>query len=195
MEAKKNNTGIIIGSIVGTIALLIVLIGGFSIHESNSINRKYQNVKMQYAQVETVLQRRYDLIPNLANAVRGSMKQERDVFGAIAKARTQYNNASTPSEKFKASRALDRSTNVLINTIHEKYPRLESNDQVSKLMQEVEGSENRISTERQNYNGVVSDYNTTITSFPGSMFAGGHKEMPYFKADPQAKKAPKVNLE
>lgn len=195
MNPKSKLILMTVGIICGTLLLFGLIIGGFAVGQTNKINRKYQAVKMQYSQVETVLQRRYDLLPNLTNTVRGSMKQEREVFGEIAKARQNYSNAKTPSEKFKADREIDRSTNLLINAIHEKYPNLVSNKQVSDLMIEIEGSENRISTERQNYNQTVRDYNTTITSFPGSMFAGNRQQEPYFKADPSAENAPRVDLE
>ena len=83
----------------------------------------------------------------------------------------------------------------MLNVIHEKYPRLESNDHVNSLITEIEGSENRISVERQNYNAVVEDYNTSLTTFPTSLFAGRHKPAAYFKADKSAEKAPKIKLD
>ena len=192
---EKNNSNSILLAIVGVIVITVLAIGAFSVTQSNSINSKYQAVQMQYGQVEAVLQRRYDLLPNLTSAVKGSMKQEQTVFGDIAKARSQYSQAKTPQEKFKADKEINKSTNMLLNVIHEKYPKLESNTQVSNLMVEIEGCENRISTERQNYNAVVNDYNTKITSFPGSMFANGKKPIAYFKADQNAEKAPKVDLD
>ena len=190
---KKTQHNILIE--LGIVGILVLLIIGVAIHANNSLARKDQAVKAQYSQVETVLQRRNDLLPNLTAAVSGSMKQEKEVFTAIANARKQYNDASTPADKFKADKELNRSTNVLLSVIHEKYPRLESNDHVNSLITEIEGSENRISVERQNYNAVVEDYNTSLTTFPTSLFAGRHKPAAYFKADKSAEKAPKVKLD
>lgn len=195
-QPRKNNSVLIaVLSVLGVLAILALMIGGWCIHENNSINTKYQAVKMQYGQVDTVLQRRYDLIPNLTNSVKGDMHNEQKIFSAIAKARSSFNEAKTAKEKFKANNELDRSTNLLINAIHENYPQLNSDKRVSDLMVELEGSENRISTERQNYNRLVNDYNTTITNFPGSLFAGGRSQLAYFEADKSAKKAPKVDLD
>lgn len=178
---------------VAVIAIAII-IGIWVIGQNNSINIKYQNAKMQYSQVETVLQRRSDLIPNLTSAVSGDMHNEQKIFSEIAKARSDYKNANTAKEKFKANNEINRSTNLLIKVIHENYPKLNSDKRVSDLMIELEGSENRISTERQSYNQAVNDYNTTITNFPGSLFAGGRSQMTYFEADKSAQKAPKADL-
>jgi LemA protein len=147
----------------------------------------------QYAQVDSVLQRRADLVPNLTNAVKGSMHNEQKIFGDVAKARSNFNNAKTPADRFKASQDLERSTNVLVNAVRENYPQLNSTKRVHDLMIELEGTENRISTERQNYNRVVQQYNTSVTTFPGSLF---HRStVAYFKADKGAKTAPKVDLD
>lgn len=178
--------------VIGIIAIIVIAI--WCVGQSNSINVKYQNAKMQYSQVETALQRRSDLIPNLTSAVSGDMHNEQKIFSEIAKARSDFNNAGTAKEKFKANNEINRSTNLLIKAIHENYPKLNSDKRVSDLMIELEGSENRISTERQNYNQAVNDYNTKITNFPGFLFAGGRSQMTYFKADENAQKAPKVDL-
>ena len=150
-------------------------------------------VGWQYAQVDSVLQRRADLVPNLTSAVKGSMHNEQKIFGDVAKARSNFNNAKTASDRFQASQELGRSTNILVNAIRENYPQLNSTKRVHDLMIELEGTENRISTERQNYNRVVQQYNTSVTTFPGSLF---HRStVAYFKADQGAKTAPKVALD
>lgn len=179
------------------IALIIVLFMGFWIHTSNKLNNEYQDCQQQWSQVENVMQRRYDLIPNLTASVKGSMKQEQKVFGQIADARSDYASAKTPQERMKADTKLDKSTNVLIKTIHEQYPELASNNNVRDLMTELEGSENRISTERQNYIATVRTYNQTVTNFPSSIVANAKGDHPlhYYKASSDAQNAPKVNLE
>lgn len=179
------------------IALIIVLFMGFWIHTSNKLNNEYQDCQQQWSQVENVMQRRYDLIPNLTASVKGSMKQEQKVFGQIADARSDYASAKTPQERMKADTKLDKSTNILIKTIHEQYPELASNNNVRDLMTELEGSENRISTERQNYIATVRTYNQTVTNFPSSIVANAKGDHPlhYYKASSNAQSAPKVNLE
>ena len=178
------------------IVVVLVIIAGFScIHFNNSINAKYQDTKMQYSQIETVLQRRNDLIPNLTSAVRGDMHNEQKIFDNIAKARSDFNSAKSAKEKFKASNEVNKSTNLLIKVIRENYPKLNSDKRVADLMVELEGSENRIATERQKYNQSVNDYTVTITNFPGSLFASGRSKLAYFEADKGAEKVPKVDLD
>lgn len=182
--------------IVMTIVFIIVLFGGWWISTSNKLNNQYQDCQQQWSQVENVMQRRYDLIPNLTASVQGSMKQEQRVFGKIAEARSAYANAKTTKDKMKADSQLNESTGVLINVIHERYPKLESNQNVRDLMTELEGSENRISVERQNYIATVRTYNQTVINFPTSIVANAKGDHPlhYYKADNQAQHAPKVKL-
>ena len=178
--------------------LIIVLVfTGFWISTSNKLNNQKQDCEQQWSQVQNVMQRRYDLIPNLTASVKGSMKQEQKVFGQIADARSSYASAKTPNQRLKADSKLNQSTGMLINVIHEKYPQLASNENVRDLMTELEGSENRISTERQNYIATVRAYNQTVTNFPSSMVANAKNmhTIQYYKADSQAQSAPKVNLE
>lgn len=195
--STKKLTLIIISTFAGLIMFFGLIFGGWWISTSNKLNNQYQDCQQQWSQVENVMQRRYDLIPNLTAAVRGSMKQERTVFGDIAKARQAYNSASTPAAKMKADSQLNQSTGTLISMIHENYPQLESNQQVQSLITELEGSENRISTERQNYIVTVRVYNQTVTNYPSSIVANakGKHQLHYYQADKQAQKAPKVNLE
>lgn len=178
--------------------LVIVLVFvGFWIGTSNKLNNQKQDCEQQWSQVQNVMQRRYDLIPNLTASVKGSMKQEQKVFGQIADARSAYANAKTPNQRLKADNKLNQSTGTLINVIHEKYPQLASNENVRDLMTELEGSENRISTERQNYIATVRAYNQTVTNFPSSIVANAKSmhTIQYYKADSQAQSTPKVNLE
>lgn len=194
---RKSTVGIIIGSIVGVIAVIGLIFGTWWISTSNRINNRYQDCEQQWSQVENVMQRRADLIPNLTAAVKGSMTQEQKVFGEIAKARQAYSSANTPAEKMKADTKLNQSTGMLINVIHEKYPKLESDQRVADLMTQLEGSENRIAVERQNYINDVRAYNQLIINFPSSVVANARNKhaLHYYQADKTAQHAPKVNLQ
>lgn len=190
----KNRIAIIIVSVIGSVLLLGLIIGGFTISQTNSINTSYQNIEKARSQVTNVEQRRFDLIPNVTAAVKGNMKHESKVFIEVAKARNNVSNAKTDKEKLAANAQLDKSTNLLINAVHENYPNLQSNDQVNNLITELEGCENRISVERRNYNQAVEVYNLKLTNFPSSLFANGRKPALYFNTNDNVKSAPKVNL-
>jgi LemA protein len=155
------------------VILIIILAGVLGFAGSyNGLVKKSQAVDAQWAQVETQYQRRFDLIPNLVNSVKGTMKQEQAIFDAIAQARTQYLNATTTDDKAVAAGALETSFNALVLSLTENYPTLRSSDAVTALMDELAGTENRISVERKRYNDDVYDYNTAIKSFPTNFIAG-----------------------
>jgi len=179
---------VIIGVIVLVLALSLI---GFY----NSLIGKTQAVDNQWAQVETQYQRRFDLIPNLVNSVKGMMTQEQAVFGQIAEARTRYAGAGTVEEKVKAAGDIESALGRLL-VIMENYPELRSAENVSQLMDELAGTENRISVERRRYNDLVRDYNTTIKKFPANLVAGtfGFSQRLFFEAAEGAEQAPEVNL-
>lgn len=179
------------------VAAVVVIFGIFGITTYNGLAKQSQAVDNQFANVDTVMQRRADLIPNLVSAVKGSMTQEQRVFGDIAAARSNYSKANTASDKMKANTQIDQSVGTLISAIHENYPQLESNSNVKTLMTELEGTENRIAVERRRYNTVVQDYNNSVVTFPRNIFANmtGMGKKPYFKADANASKVPKVDLD
>ncbi|WP_127848402.1 LemA family protein [Lacticaseibacillus hulanensis] len=191
---KKNNSTFI-GVIIA--AVVVIIVGATGIGTYNSLAKENQTVEAKWSQVENVMQRRYDLIPNLVNAVKGSMKQEQKVFTAVADARKAYGNADSTKAKANANAKLDSSVGTLINVIREDYPDLKSNQQVQTLMTQLEGSENRISVERKRYNEAVEDYNKDVVSFPKNIFANamGMGQKDYFKADANASKAPTVDLD
>ena len=195
---QSNRIFLSVMAIVGGLLVVMLMFGGWWISTNNRINNQQQDVEQQWSQVENVMQRRYDLVPNLTAAVKGSMHQEQKVFGNIAKARSAYNSANTPKEKMQADSQLNKSTSMLINVIHENYPKLASNENVKNLMVQLEGSENRISVERQNYIATIRAYNQTVINFPSSIVAqakGAHT-LDYFKATTtQVQNAPKVNLD
>lgn len=175
---------------VGTIALSGLVIGTY-----NKLVASRLAYETQWAQVENQLQRRFDLIPNLTNAVKGIFNQEQKVFGAIAEARTKYSGATTVKDKVEASSNLEGALSRLLVVI-ENYPDLKSNAQVIGLMDELAGTENRISVERTRYNETVQYYNTEIKIFPTNIIAGifNFQAAPLFKAAEGSQLAPEVDL-
>lgn len=177
------------------ILAVVVIIGVYSVSKYNTFVTQGQAMDAQWAQVETVYQRRLDLIPNLVNSVKGVMKQEQAIFMALAEARSQYAGATTPEAKAAAANQVETSLGRLI-AIVENYPQLKSSETVQTLMSQLEGSENRISVERGRYNEVVRGYNTGVSTFPSSVVARmfGFGPRAYFQADKSASVAPQVNF-
>ena len=174
----------------------------------NTLQTKQQNVKAQWAKVESQLQRRADLIPNIVAAAQSAGVQEQEVFGQIAQARSQLLNATnaqpqgengdkTPEQK-QAVIAANNSFGGTIGrllSLQEAYPVLRSNENFLKLQDELVGTENRINTARNDYTGAAQDYNTSRGNFPMVIAAKlyGFKEEPYFKADASAQQAPRFD--
>ena len=186
--------GIIFIVVVLVIALII---GGMYIGTRNALVVKDQAIKASWSQVENVMQRRFDLIPNLVETVKGIAQQEQAVFGAIANARAAMAGAHTPADKIAANGQLDSALSRLLVVV-ENYPQLKSNENFMRLQDELAGTENRLAVERKRYNDTVQDYNNTLLVFPNSIFAGwaGFKEnTAYFKAAEGAKEAPKVKFD
>jgi LemA protein len=153
-------------------------------------------VNAAWSQVDVVLQRRADLIPNLVETVKGFAAQEQTVFIEIAKAREGYMNATTPADKIAANAKVDAAlTKVLL--LSENYPQLKSNENFLRLQDELTGTENRIAVERRRYNETVQDYNTFIGLFPNSLIAGMSgftRNDAYFKTEEGARAVPKVSF-
>lgn len=155
-----------------------------------------ESVNSAWAQVETVLQRRYDLIPNLVNTVKGFAKQEQNVLTEVTRLRSQWGEARTQVEKAETASALEGALGRLMVVV-EKYPELRSNQNFLALQDELAGTENRVSVERRRYNEVLQQYNTAIRRFPASLVAslfGFSKRDAYFRAEEGAAKAPKVEF-
>ena len=190
----KSTWGCVLAA-VGAVVLAVVIIGAILVGMYNGLVTKSQSIDAQWAQVETQYQRRYDLIPNLVNSVKGIMKQEQAVFLEIADARTKYGSASTVDSKAAAAGQVETALGRLLAII-ENYPELKSNQTVINLMDELAGTENRISVERRRYNELVRDYNTQIKTFPTNMLAGmfGFTEKAYFQSVSGADLAPKVEF-
>ncbi|MBS3984694.1 MAG: LemA family protein [Selenomonadales bacterium] len=189
-----NQSGRILGVllvVLGVLALLgISLVGSY-----NSFVRLSQQVDSQFANLEARLQRRFDLIPNLVETVRGHMAHEQEVFGNIAEARARMAGARTVDERVAATNQLEGALSRLL-VVMENYPQLKAQESVARLMDELAGTENRIAVERDNFNAVVQQYNTRIKSFPAVILANmfGYEPRTYFQADPGAQQAPRVTF-
>lgn len=180
---------------LGIVLLILVLIAVPLVGTYNGLIKSKQAVDAQWANVESKLQRRFDLIPNLVESVKGAMAQEQAVFGQIANARAKLSGARTTDDRAAASSELEGAISRLL-VVMENYPVLKSNEQVSALMTELAGTENRISVERDRYNEAVLSYNTKLVAFPTVIFAKmlGFKEANYFKATAGAENAPQVKF-
>lgn len=176
------------------IAIVVLVLAYFGLTYNHLVTARTAS-DAQWAQVETQYQRRFDLIPNLVNAVKGTMKQEQAVFTAIADARTHYAGAASVDDKAKAASEVESSFARLL-VVMENYPTLKSSDNVLALQSQIEGTENRISVERGRFNESVGSYNLIVSRFPSSLVAGmfGFPVKAYFQAAAGTDVAPTVNL-
>jgi LemA protein len=184
---------LIVAIVAGVIGLMLVVTG---IGTYNQLVTLQENVHAAWGQVETVLQRRYDLIPNLVSTVKGYAKHEKDVFEDVTRLRSQWASANTTNDKVKAAGQLEGGLARLL-LIAERYPELKANTNFRDLQHELAGTENRIAVERQRYNEAVRAYITAIRQFPTNIVAGicGFKtDMVYFESEKAAKSAPKVDF-
>src|SRR5580693_238673 len=189
----RMKTGVIVLVVVALVALGV---SGMYVGSRNQMVTKNEAVKSAWAQVDVVLQRRADLIPNLVETVKGFAAQEQTVFHDIASARSALLGAQTPADKIAANGQLDGALGRLL-LIVENYPQLKSNENFLRLQDELAGTENRIAVERKRYNDAVQDYNTFIGLFPNSLFAGWagfQRNNAYFTASESSREAPKVNF-
>src|SRR5213594_324022 len=185
-------------SLIVIITLLLIALLSFGKYVSvrNTLVSKNEAVKSAWSQVDVVLQRRADLIPNLVETVKGITKQEQTVFGEIAQARSQLLSASTPADKIAANQHLDGALGRLL-AIAENYPQLKSNENFLRLQDELAGTENRIAVERKRYNDTLQDYNTYIQKFPTNIYAGMSgfpRNDAYFKTEEGARQVPRVSF-
>src|SRR5438552_11685800 len=185
-------------SLIVIITLLLIALLSFGKYVSvrNTLVSKNEAVKSTWSEVDVVLQRRADLIPNLVETVKGITKQEQAVFGEIAQARSQLLSANAPADKIAANQRLDGALGRLL-ALAENYPQLKSNENFLRLQDELAGTENRIAVERKRYNDTLQDYNTYVQQFPASMFAAGMGFKPnnaYFAATEGSREVPKVNF-
>jgi LemA protein len=184
---------------VGVLVVLLIvalLVGGMYVSRRNQMVALNETIKSDWAQVDVVLERRADLIPNLVETVKGIAAQEVTVFDDIAKARAQYLSSQTPSDKIAASNQL-YGMELKLLSLTENYPQLKSNESFLRLQDELAGTENRIAVERKRYNDSIQAYNTFIGLFPNNIFAGwaGFKRNDaYFAAPEAARVVPKVQF-
>ncbi len=182
--------------ILAILLIVALMVGSSFIGRRNQMVVKKEAVNAAWAQVDVVLQRRADLIPNLVETVKGFAAQEQTVFGDIAKARSALLGAHSPADKIAANGQLDSALGRLLVVV-ENYPQLKSNENFLRLQDELAGTENRIAVERRRYNETVQDYNTFIALFPNSLVAsmsGFARNDAYFKTDEGARQAPKVSF-
>jgi LemA protein len=182
--------------VLGILAVLALIFGSMYVSARNQMVTKNEAVNAAWSQVDVVLQRRADLIPNLVATVKGYAAQEVTVFSDIANARAALLSARDPAGKIAANGQLDGALGRLL-AIVENYPQLKSNENFLRLQDELAGTENRIAVERRNYNQALQDYNTFIGLFPNNLFAGWagfHRNDHYFQASTQAQQVPKVEF-
>lgn len=186
-------TGVLIAVVI--LILLIVIPVGMYANFYNSVTVMKNEAEAQLKQVDNQLQRRYDLIPNLVNTVKGYARHETEIFTNIANARSRLAQAGSLQEKAAANSQLEGALSRLLLVV-ENYPQLKANEQFNRLMDNLEGTENRLAVERKRYNELVKQYNTKIQLFPGNIFAGimGVTKMEYFEVPAQAKKNPEVKF-
>ena len=177
-------------------ALAVLWFGSTYVSRRNEIVRKKETVNAAWSQVDVVLQRRADLIPNLVETVKGFAAQEQTVFRDIANARAALLSARNPQERIAANTQLDSALGRLLVVV-ENYPQLRPNENFLRLQDELAGTENRIAVERRRYNQTVQDYNTYISLFPNNLVAslgGFGRNDAYFRAEEGSRQAPRVQF-
>jgi len=182
--------------VIIVLALIALLAFGQYVSVRNTLVTKNETVKAAWSQVDIVLQRRADLIPNLVETVKGYAQQEQTVFGDIAKARSALLSARAPADRIAANQQLDSAIGRLLVVV-ENYPQLKSNENFMRLQDELAGTENRIAVERKRYNDALQDYNIYVQKFPTNIFAGwaGFKvNDAYFAASEASRQVPRVNF-
>lgn len=191
---KKFLIGLLV--VVVLLGILAIFVFGQYITVRNTLVQKNEDVRQKWAQVENVMQRRADLIPNLVATVKGYAAHEQKVFDDIAAARAALGGAKTPQEAIAANGRLDSALSRLLVVV-ENYPNLKADQQFLNLQAQLEGTENRIAQERRRYNEAIQDYNTYLKMFPHNLFAsfaGFSPNNDYFKANENAKEVPKVDF-
>ena len=185
-------------SSIGTICVIaiIVIIAIMAIAGYNGMVSKKEAVDSALSDLDVMLQRRADLIPNLVSTVKGYTNHENEVIDKITEARAKLTSANSVEEKSKANNELSSSLNALMVVV-ENYPDLKSSENFKQLSDELAGTENRIAVARKDYNNSVKTLNTTIKKFPNNIIAGmfGFEKAEYFEADEGSSEVPNVNFE
>lgn len=177
--------------LVAAVLVFLLTTGGYY----NSFVTQTNTIEGQWKQVEVQYQRRFDLIPNLVESVKGLQKQEQKIFGDVDNARKAYAGAQTADQKVAAANQLEGALGRLI-AVFENYPQIKSDQAVLQLMDELAGTENRVAVERRRYNELVQSYNISVSRIPGNLFANflGFHTKSYFEASAGSQNAPKVNF-
>lgn len=187
------NKKLVISLSVVAVVLVAIIAGVISTY--NGLVSKSEAVHNSEAQIQTNLQRRADLIPNLVETVKGYAAHEKEVYTALADARAKLNSASNPAEYTEADKQYQSALSRLLVVV-ENYPELKANQNFIALQDELSGTENRIATARKDYNDAVTDYNKSIKKFPAVIFAGmlGFEKADYFEATPESQTPPSVSF-
>ena len=182
-------------AVLGAIVLVVLIAGGSVISTRNRLVTMDEAINGQWSQVENQLQRRNDLIPNLVNTVKGYASHEKEIFENIAAARAKMAGARTKDDTIDGANQMSGALSRLLMVV-ERYPDLKANQNFSQLMDELAGTENRLSVERKRYNDLVRDYNASLRRFPDNMIASMFNLHPatYFKVPEEAKAVPKVQF-
>ncbi len=180
---------------IGIIAVVLIAVIGLFASSYNGMVAAQTEVENAFANIDSQLQRRADLIPNLIETVKGAMAHEQGIIDSVTQAREKYVGAGSANEKIEAAGELDSALSRLMVVV-ENYPDIKTNQNFTALQDELAGTENRIAVARKDYNDTVSEYNKKIKSFPRNLLAGmfGFEQMSYFEADEGAKEAPKVSF-
>jgi len=181
--------------VIAVILLCALVAGSWLIGGYNRVVAMDENVKSMWAQVDNQLKRRYDLIPNLVETVKGYAAHEKQIFENIAQARTQYFQAKDVKGKIEGANQLEGALSRLL-LLQERYPELKANESFLKLQDSLEGTENRIAVERKRYNDAVQLLNTYIRTFTGRIFAGiaGVSKAEYYNIPEAQKEVPQVSF-
>jgi LemA protein len=193
--ASRMNPWIVVGLVVGILVVLALGIAGYVRTTYNGLVAQQEQIRTAWSQVENQLQRRYDLIPNLVETVKGYAKQETTIFNHIADARARIGAAQTVPEKIAANNELTGALSRLLVVV-ERYPELKSSENFRALQDELAGTENRIAVERMRYNESVRAYNIRVRQFPSNLIAGmfSFETSPLFEAPKEAQQAPQVKF-
>lgn len=192
---KKNERGNAVLVALIAIVALIVIAAMLVVPKYNKLVTGEETVDAAWAQVENQLQRRFDLVPNLVNTVKGYAEHEEEIFTQIADARTQYGNANTVEETADANNELSSALSRLLVVV-ENYPNLKADVQFTRLMDELAGTENRLTVARKDYNDTVQQFNNDVRRFPGNLIAGmfSFEQKDYFEIKEGVEEAPAVDF-
>ncbi len=185
-----------LGVVGAVLALLVLLVGGTFVSQWNNLIGLDTQVQATWAQVENQFQRRFDLIPNLMETVKGLAAQERGIIQDIANARARIQGARDPQSRIAAENEMSSALSRLL-VIVENYPQIKSDAGFLRLMDELSGTENRLAVERKRYNDSVQAYNLMVRQFPSNVVAsiGGFQQKPFYEAPAAARQAPQVKFQ